>query len=153
METENSHSRNNDYLILGQNFDSSLFSCCTVVVRFCPGECQSRIYCTEIRETLPICPRSQISITLSVLKQMLLFKNIHHWFIVTNKMKYRFSLSKAAVSLELIKDTKKLNVTLVYSKCKNLANLQATAQGRVAFISRLFAYSRLSLYFQGLNKA
>lgn len=39
-----------------------------------------------------------------------------------------------------------------HSNCKDLPNIQVTAQGHVVFISGLFAYSRLSLYFQGLNK-
>lgn len=77
---------------------------------------------------------------------------MHRWFIDTNKMKWRFALYKAAVALELIKDAKKLNVSLEHSNGKDLANLPAPAQGHAVFISPLFAYSRLSLHFQELNK-
>lgn len=87
----------------------------------------------------------KLLITLAVLKQT--FKNMHDWFIDTDKMKLRFALYKAAVALELIKDTKKLNVSLAHSNCKDLANLQEPARGCVSFISRLFACSRLSLCF------
>lgn len=91
--------------------------------------------------------------TLAVLMQR--FKNIHYWFIDTNKMKYCRGLlyKKTAVALELIKDTKKLNVSLAHSNCKDVSNLQVSASCCVVFITPLFGCSRLSLYFQGLNKA